>query len=293
MTTRAQPQDVPRPEANVFSAKINRREMLERLSASALWALGLWPGALQAGDQDGTRSFRFIVVNDTHYIGPECGKWLEGVVRQMKREQAEFCLLAGDLTELGQRDHLAAVRDIFKGLGVPTYVQIGNHDYVKQNDRTAYEKLFRRRLNYDFEHRGWQFIGLDTTDGQSYQKTQIPPLTFQWLDGRLAKLNRQKPTVIFTHFPLGPGVRYRPGNADVLLEYFRPFNLQAVFCGHFHGFTERHAGQTTFTTNKCCALKRGNHDNTKEKGYFVCTASEGKISRQFVECPVPAKTKSG
>ncbi len=293
MTNRAQPQNAPRPGTLDFSARLTRREMLERFSASALWALGLWPGVLQAGDQDGSQPFRFLVVNDTHYLSPECGTWLEGVVRQMKREQAEFCLLAGDLTELGQREHLAAVRDIFKGLGVPTYFQIGNHDYVKQNDRTAYENLFRRRLNYAFEHRGWQFVGLDTTAGQAYQRTQIQPLTFQWLEDRLGKLSRQKPTVIFTHFPLGPGVRYRPGNADVLLECFRPFNLQAVFCGHFHGFTERRVGPTTFTTNKCCALKRGNHDNTKEKGYFICTASQGKIRRQFVECPVPSKTKSG
>ena len=38
-----------------------------------------------------------------------------------------------------------------------------------------------------------------------------------------------------------------------------------------------------FTTNRCCALKRGNHDGTKEKGYFVCTADQAGISREFVE----------
>ena len=278
---------------NAFTFKVTRREALERMSAGVLLALGLWPGALQARAKDGARPFRFIVVNDVHYLSPECGEWLAGVVRQMKEAQPEFCLVAGDLTEYGKREHLAAVRDVFKGLGAPVYVEIGNHDYLTQNDRQAYEKLFRRRLNYAFDHRGWQLVGLDSTEGQFYEQTEIQPPTLLWLDDNLRKLDKAKPTVIFTHFPLGPGTKYRPSNADDLLDRFRPFNLQAVFCGHFHGFTERRLGRTTLTTNKCCALKRGNHDNTKEKGFFVCTASEGQISRRFVECPMPARTKSG
>jgi hypothetical protein len=37
------------------------------------------------------------------------------------------------------------------------------------------------------------------------------------------------------------------------------------------------------TTNRCCAISRDNHDGTKEKGYFLCTASAGSIQREFVE----------
>ena len=37
------------------------------------------------------------------------------------------------------------------------------------------------------------------------------------------------------------------------------------------------------TTNRCCALKRFNHDGTKEKGYFVCDVVNGQINRRFVE----------
>ena len=82
---------------------------------------------------------------------------------------------------------------------------------------------------------------------------------------------------------MGEGVKYRPGNADALLERFLEFNLQAVFCGHYHSFTERFAKAVAVTTNKCCSLKRGNHDGTKEKGYFVCDVRDGKLARRFVE----------
>jgi 3',5'-cyclic AMP phosphodiesterase CpdA len=297
----------------MFNRRISRRAALERLSAGSLLALGLWPGALRAGDSDRAGSFRFLVVNDTHYMTPECGRWLEGVMRQMKSHRgAEFCLVAGDLAEHGTPEELAGARDALKVLGLPAFVVIGNHDYftpkaptrwdrsqhqsvapgdfrggtatmLTREGRRAYEQLFPKRLNYWFEHRGWQFVGLDTSEGLRYENTKIQDTTLRWLDDHLPRVDKELPTVIFTHFPLGADVNYRPLNADALLDRFRPYNLQAVFCGHFHGFTERLWGETALTTNRCCSLKRNNHDGTKEKGYFLCEAKDGKISRQFVE----------
>jgi 3',5'-cyclic AMP phosphodiesterase CpdA len=265
------------------SLPLSRREALQRLGSGALLALGLWPGALRANNEIPSGSFRFLVINDTHCMSPECGPYLEGVVAQMKQADAEFCLHGGDLTEKGERHYLEQVKDIFSVLQGRMYPVIGNHDYVTQADRKAYTQTFPLRVNYYFRHRGWQFIGLDSTDGLRYEKTEIQPATFRWLDEYLPRLNKRKPTVILTHFPLGEGVMYRPKNADALLDRFREFNLQAVFNGHYHSFTERKASDTILTTNRCCALKRTNHDGTKEKGYFVCEARDGRIARTFVE----------
>src|SRR5207249_4550455 len=141
-----------------------------------------------------------------------------------------------------------------------------NHDYRTQEDRKADEDLFPKRINYRFEHAGWQFLGLDTTDGQRGQGTSVQPHTLTWLDETLPKLDKKRPTILFTHFPLGPWVITRPENAEQLLERFKEYNLQAVFCGHFHAFTERHWGKVTLTTNRCCSFSRKNHDGSKEKG---------------------------
>lgn len=271
---------------NGAKGTLTRRQMLRGLSASALLGLGIWPGCTTAPAERKmavTKPFQFIVVNDTHYMSPECGEWLQKVVRQMKTHpDAQFCLHLGDITEKGEREHLAASRDIFKTLGRPVYMQIGNHDYVGQADRTAYEDLFPNQLNYLFEHGGWRFVGVDSTQGTQYQNTRINDATLTWIDKQLAKGDKAKPTVLFTHFPLAAGVTYQPANADALLERFADVNLQAVFSGHFHGFTERTLRKATLTTNKCCALKRNNHDKTTEKGYFLCTASENGIQREFV-----------
>jgi 3',5'-cyclic AMP phosphodiesterase CpdA len=269
--------------ATVPRTPVTRRVVLQRLGAGTLLALGLWPGALRAGNKTPAGSFRFLVINDTHCLSRECGPYLEGVVAHMKQANSEFCLHAGDLTEKGERHHLETVKDIFGALPGRMYPVIGNHDYLTQTDRRAYTQTFPLRLNYYFRHRGWQFVGLDSSDGLRYEKTAIQPATFRWLDEYLPRLDRKRPTVVFTHFPLGAGVNYRPANADALLDRFREFNLQAVFSGHYHGFTERTAGDVKLTTNRCCALKRANHDGTKEKGYFLCEASHGRIERTFVE----------
>ena len=46
---------------------------------------------------------------------------------------------------------------------------------------------------------------------------------------------------------------------------------------------QRKVGKTTMTTNRCCSHYRNNHDGTKEKGYFLCHAKDGKIERKFIE----------
>lgn len=259
---------------------ISRRQALGQLSAGTLLALGFWPG--HARGESG-EPFRFVVVNDTHYLSDECGAWLRTIFERIKAEKPDFCLLAGDLTEYGTEEHLKAVRDVLNEAGMPTHVVIGNHDYATQTSRVAYEKVFPGKINYTFDHKGWQFVALDTTEGTRYEQTSIQEPTLQWVDAQLPKLDKKRPTVILTHFPLGAGVQYRPLNADTLLDKFREINLRAVFSGHFHGFTERTAREAVLTTNRCCALKRGNHDKTTEKGYFVCDAVEQTISRRFVQ----------
>lgn len=63
----------------------------------------------------------------------------------------------------------------------------------------------------------------------------------------------------------------------------RVHNLVAVFGGHHHGYTSTNVRQIPIKTNRCCARLQNNHDGTREKGYFVCSAKDGKITSRFVE----------
>lgn len=256
---------------------------MARVAKLGLLAGAMGPVALHSLADETKPEFKFIVVNDTHYLSDECGAYLTGLVKQMNGEGASLCLHAGDVTDLGKLEHEESARAIFERLDMPFFTVPGNHDWLSPTDRSGYESAFPQRLNYSFAHAGWQFIALDSTDGQKSEKTTIQPATFTALDGLLAKLDKSKPTVVFTHFPLCENVKMRPLNAEDLLAKFKGWNVRAIFNGHYHAFTECERDGTPVTTNRCCALKRNNHDGTKEKGYFVCEAAAGKLTRRFVE----------
>jgi DNA repair exonuclease SbcCD nuclease subunit len=263
--------------------RYSRREMLS-LSAGHLLALGLWPGALRAQDNGRGGEFHFVVVNDVHFLNDRCAAFLERVLETMKAgPKPDLCLLVGDQADDGSEAALKPVKEVFTRLGVPVLAVPGNHDYLSQADRSAYDRVFPERLNFSFEHQGWLFVGLDTTEGLRAEGTTIQPATLQWLDENLSKLDRKSPMVVFTHFPLGPTAPKRPRNTDALLARFKDHNLRAVFGGHHHAFTEGRSGETVFVTNRCCSISRGNHDGTKEKGYFLCEARDGKAGFRFVE----------
>jgi 3',5'-cyclic AMP phosphodiesterase CpdA len=263
---------------------ISRRQLF-RTSASALLAANLWPGRLFAAEKD-SGTFDFVIINDIHYVDDADGKWLADVVVKSIREQAEkpdFIIIAGDLSEDGSVKQVGGVKTAIGALKLPLYVVVGNHDYVpKTKNRAAYEQLFPKSINYAFEHKGWNFVALDSTDGVRAQANVLPP-TMNWVDQNLKKIDKARPMLLLTHFPLGPGVSNRSLNADALLDKFKGHNLSCVFGGHHHGFTEKKVGEVVLTTNRCCSLTKGNHDGTKEKGYFVCSAKEGKVGARFVQ----------
>ncbi|HEY2785136.1 MAG TPA: metallophosphoesterase, partial [Fimbriiglobus sp.] len=256
--------------------------------AGALLAAGVWPGALAARDAD-AEPFHFVAVNDLHYKNDQCDPWFQKVAASIRglTEKPEFLLVVGDLVENGTAAQFGKINDVLKTLDRPYHAVIGNHDYAAKTDRKAYDEACPKQTNYRFEHKGWQFVGLDTSDaadGKKYQGVTARKQTFTWLDETLPKLDKNKPTVLFTHFPLGDKVNMRLSNADLLLDRFKPLNLRAVFNGHYHALTEKTIrGDVLVTTNRCCAHSVNNHDNSKEKGYFICSAKEGKITRRFVE----------
>lgn len=264
--------------------RMDRRQWL-RLSAGVMLAHGLWPGRLRAAENGRGDAFRFVVINDAHFQSPQCPEWFTRVSASIRSHdpRPEFCLMVGDLSEHGTQSELGAMRDVLQSLQMPFHAVIGNHDYVSQTDRSVWEKVLPQSLNHHFEHRGWQIIGLDSSEGVKSEKTRIQRATLNWLADELPKLDRKTPTVVFTHFPLGALMPMRPLNAESVLTQLKELNLIAVFNGHFHGFMERKSGSTTLTTNRCCAISRNNHDGTKEKGYFLCTAKNGGIQREFIE----------
>jgi 3',5'-cyclic AMP phosphodiesterase CpdA len=259
-----------------------RREILR------LAGLTLAAHSFVSGEEAAPGSFEFIVVNDTHYLDEKCAPWFTRVVAAMRASapEAVFCLHAGDITDRGTPEAVAAMARILGELGTPLHPVPGNHDFLTNTDRSGYDAAFPGKLNYRFEHGGWQFLALDSTQGTDYQDTSISAATLAWLEGELPKLDPHKPVFAVTHFPLGDGVKYRPANTDALLALLAKTNLRWVHSGHWHGESVKPAGDATFTTSRCCSRIRDNHDGSLLKGWHVYRAAPtGTLARRFVEAP--------
>lgn len=264
------------------AASCTRRQALGRLAS--LLALGLWPGvrSVRAGE---TEPFTFLVANDFHHRDAGCDAWFAALFRQMTAPRdAAFCLAVGDLADQGAPESLASLRHAASAAGLTFHPVPGNHDNDVEKNTRLYSTVYPERLNYAFAHGGWQFVGLDSTEGEKYKDTTISNETLQWLDRELPKLDPRRPTVVFTHFPLAQEVTMCPLNAEAVLERLLPFNLRAVFSGHFHGQTRHQRRESELVTNACCARVRSNHDGTNTKGYWKVRAEpDGSLHRDFVD----------
>lgn len=269
----------------MITASITRRAALGQLGA--LLAAGLWPGALRAEGRPlpGVGAVRFAVLNDFHHDSADCDAWFRNLFKSVAA-QGDLAFVAGlgDLANAGKPESIAAIKRLATAVRAPFYPVPGNHDNDLEENTRVYSEIFPGRLNYTWSEAGWQFVALDTTDGKKWGDTQVSAATLAWLKVELPKLDPKRPTVVLTHFPLGAGVKYRPLNAEAVLEHFLEFNLRGVFSGHYHAQTKVAYRWIDCVTNACCARVRDNHDGTKAKGYFVVRGSaDGLLTREFVE----------
>jgi hypothetical protein len=267
---------------------LSRRGFLGR-SAGVLLAAGMLPGKVFAQEASGENGdFEFIAANDLHFADPKlCPPWFEKVFAAMRQSapKAEFALISGDLSTTGSAAEFGGMKDLLPLLKMPVHVTLGNHDVTSKGDRTLFEQFFPDQTNYSFEHRGWQILSVNSVESRHAENTKIPEETLKWVENSLKKLDRNKPTILSTHYPLGYGIVRRPKNASNLLDSFQNFNVQGVFNGHYHGFIQTLFKDAIVSTNRCCSRSRSNYDHSPLKGWYVCQARQGLLTRRFVAAP--------
>jgi hypothetical protein len=209
-------------------------------------------------------------------------------------------LVLGDLAEVGAPEQLLGAREILQGLAVPYYTVPGNHDGPPDRPvgtgaagLEAYEALFPGRRNYTFRHKSWQFLALDTTNGSGWKEVPIPEETLAYARHAAATLDHAAPTVLFTHMPLDPTIKFSSAQGYELLRILLPLNLRIVFCGHYHGLTVNQAPPPSpphlkLLTNRGLSHCREIHDGTSHRGYFRCRAEgDQTVTYEYVEYTGP------
>ena len=192
------------------------------------------------------QAFTFVVMGDNRPWGsdpslPQPKVFLRSI-EESNRFDPDFVVINGDLI-WGYAYDKATANEMWDNFDkatakfeTPFYLLVGNHD--TNND--LMEKLYLKRygkqfpLYYSFNHGNSHFIILDSDQVGNFNN--IGPKQLAWLERDL-KANGHLKTFVFLHRPLW-GDYLSNWNLQVHPLLAR-YNVDTVFCGHFHGYTKR------------------------------------------------------
>lgn len=178
----------------------------------------------------GKHSIRFAMISDTQRWYDET----ESAVRSINaREDVDFVIHCGDISDFGVTKEFELQRDILSRLRVPYVVLIGNHDCLGSGGDT-YRYVFG---NPDFAFRAGdtQFLCLNTNAFEYDYSTNIPDFSFIRAVRQVAwEEEGIRRTVVSMHSqPLGD--QFNNNVADIFEEEITKYpNLLFCLCGHGH-----------------------------------------------------------
>jgi hypothetical protein len=108
----------------------------------------------------------------------------------------------------------------------------GEHDASLDNG-AAFKEFFGD-THYTFDHKGIHFIVLDNVSDPA---AKIGDEQLAWLKKDLAKLDKARPIVVFTHrplFDLMPDWDWATRDGAQVVEALSPYQHVSVFYGHIH-----------------------------------------------------------
>lgn len=194
---------------------------------SSIIALALCATVLGAQD----KPIRFALFSDLHYSeGSQSVNDLRACVRDVNSIGGiDFVLVAGDLTDFGSDEELAAVKGILDSLAYDYYVVAGNHDAKwSESGCDTFKNIFGYE-SFEFKKHGWRFIGCNSGPDMRMAPALIPRESMEWLKS----LEPGEPTVFLNHYPQDTSVL---NYFDVTRELKR-IGTRLEVGGHWHNNT--------------------------------------------------------
>lgn len=232
-------------------------------------ALLLGPAAAHAGRG---RSFQFGLVADAQYWdGPDAGTRhyraslgkLAEAARTFNALDLAFTIHVGDVIDRA-KESFGRILPVYDQVRGPKLHLLGNHDFPVGSDEVV-DILDMPSHYYEFRHRGWRFVVLDTNDVSLYANPPGSPKharaqqiydalkgagainaqtwngalgdeQLAWLRRVLTRARRRRePVLVFGHMPLYPKDIHNTWNDEAVIEVLEAHgNVVAYFNGHNH-----------------------------------------------------------
>ncbi|MBP6936285.1 PQQ-binding-like beta-propeller repeat protein [Bacteroides sp.] len=177
--------------------------------------------------------FRFALLTDLHITSKTTAtEDLERAVKQLNATpDIDFVVVAGDVTEEGDRASLLRTKEILDQLHIKYYIAPGNHETKwSESGVTDFGHIFGGE-RFEFEHKGFLFLGFNTGPLMRMADGHVAPQDITWMKERLAKVGKKKPVFLVTHYPLQKG---DVDNWYEVTDAVRTYNIRAFLGGHYH-----------------------------------------------------------
>jgi len=213
---------------------------------AAICVLAAGPAPSQAPGA-GVRTVTFFVASDSHFGARGMSELNRSIVEQMNGlpgtpypaevggavDTPRGVLFTGDTTDNGTLEEFAEFEAVYGRDGrdgllrYPVFEAIGNHDLNRESPIKARSASRHGGINYSWDWDDLHLVCLDMyPDGA----------TLDWLQGNLARLERDRPLIPFFHYSIeGPySDSWEPEEKAAFGDALRGRNVVAIFHGHEH-----------------------------------------------------------
>ncbi|HPF51613.1 MAG TPA: metallophosphoesterase [Draconibacterium sp.] len=178
-----------------------------------------------AKNDDSTDTLRFVFTGDTQRHYDETEDLVEAI---NKRNDIDFVIHGGDITDFGLSKEYQWMYNIFEKLKFPFVTLIGNHDVIGQG-KDIYKKVFGD-YNFSFVSHRTRFICLNTNALEFDYSTPVPDFDYMLsFVNDSADINN---TIVVMHVP--PYDVEFNNNAALMFNYIIENYKNVRFCLHAH-----------------------------------------------------------
>lgn len=170
-------------------------------------------------------TIRFVFMGDTQRYYDETEDFVKSV---NKRNDIDFVIHGGDITDFGLSKEYEWIYDMFEKLKVPFLTIIGNHDVIGQG-KDIYREIYGD-FDFSFELHGTRFIFLNTNALEFDYSTPVP--NFDYMLSFVEDSTDIDNTIVAMHVP-----PYNVGfnnNAVLMFNYIIESYKNVRFCLHAH-----------------------------------------------------------